>query len=134
MRAVTVSDYGKAPVLSNLPKPEPGPGQVLIRVQAAGMNPLDRLIASGGWKSQMPATFPLVLGADVAGVVDAVGPDKTTFQPGDEVTADVLRRVADAVAKGRIVPPPITRITLADVPAVLNKPVGQADGKTVVTP
>jgi NADPH:quinone reductase-like Zn-dependent oxidoreductase len=67
-----------------------------------------------------------------AGTLKAAGVTGINFQ--SKLTADVLRRVADAVAKGRIAPPPITRITLADVPAVLNKPVGQADGKTVVTP
>jgi NADPH:quinone reductase len=52
----------------------------------------------------------------------------------EQVTANALRRLADAVEKGRIEPPPITRINLADVPAVMNKPAGQADGKTVITP
>ncbi len=90
MRAVTVSDYGKEPVVSELPKPRPGPGQVLIKVRAAGMNPIDRLIAAGVWKAVMPATFPLVLGTDVSGVVDAVGPDETTFQAGDAVFGQLM--------------------------------------------
>ena len=78
MRAVSqVSDYGREPTVTNIPKPQPGPGQVLIKVLAAGMNPMDRSIAAGAMKARMPATFPLVLGADVAGVVDAVGPDGT---------------------------------------------------------
>jgi NADPH:quinone reductase len=90
MRAVTVSDYGKEPVVSELPKPQPGPGQILIKVHAAGMNPIDPLIAAGAWKALMPATFPLILGSDVSGVVDAVGPDETTFQPGDEVFGQLM--------------------------------------------
>jgi NADPH2:quinone reductase len=90
MRAVTVSAYGSEPVLSDLPKPEPGPGQVRIKVLAAGMNPMDRRIAAGAFKARMPAQFPLVLGADLAGVVDATGPDETTFQPGDEVFGQLM--------------------------------------------
>ncbi len=90
MRAVTVSDYGQEPVVSELPKPQPGPGQILIKVRAAGMNPIDRQIAAGVWKALMPATFPLVLGSDVSGVVDAVGPDETVFQPGDEVFGQLM--------------------------------------------
>jgi hypothetical protein len=56
-----------------MPTPQPGPGQVLIRLHAAGMNPMDRALASGAWKP-MPATFPMVLGADGAGVVEQLGP------------------------------------------------------------
>jgi NADPH:quinone reductase len=90
MRAVTVSDYGEEPVVSEVPKPQPGRGQVLIKVRAAGMNPIDRLIPAGIWKEIMPATFPLVLGSDVSGVVDAIGPDEATFQPGDEVFGQLM--------------------------------------------
>ena len=67
MRAVTVSAYGEDPVVSEVPKPQPGPGQLLIEVHAAGMNPIDRLIPTGVWKELMPATFPLVLGSNVPG-------------------------------------------------------------------
>jgi NADPH:quinone reductase-like Zn-dependent oxidoreductase len=90
MRAVTVSAYGQEPVVSEVPKPQPGPGQVLIKVHAAGMNPIDRLIPAGVWKELMPATFPLVLGSDLSGVVDAVGPGEAIFQPGDEVFGQLM--------------------------------------------
>lgn len=85
MKAVTINAYGAAPAVMLLPKPRAGRGQVLIRVLAAGMNPMDRTIASGAWKDAMPATFPLVLGADVAGVVEAVGQGVTKFGEGDEL-------------------------------------------------
>ena len=72
MRAVTVTEYGATPAVAEMPTPEPGPGQVLIKLRAAGMNPMDRTLASGAWKP-MPATFPMVLGADGAGVVEQLG-------------------------------------------------------------
>ena len=85
MRAITVSDYGASPQLTELPTPEPGPGQLMIKIQAASMNPMDRNIADGAFKDSMPARFPMVLGADVAGVVEALGDGATRFSPGDEV-------------------------------------------------
>jgi len=85
MQAIAVKEYGAAPELTDVPDPQPGPGQVLIKIDAAGMNPMDRMISSGGWKDVMPATFPLVLGADLAGVVETVGEGAGKFSPGDEV-------------------------------------------------
>jgi NADPH2:quinone reductase len=90
MRAITVSEYGASPAVTELPRPQPGPGQVLIAVQAAGMNPMDVQIADGGWKDRMPATFPMVLGADLAGAVDEAGPGAIRFGPGDAVFGQLL--------------------------------------------
>jgi NADPH:quinone reductase len=90
MRAITVSEYGASPSVTELPRPQPGPGQVLIAVQAAGMNPMDMQIADGGWKDRMPATFPMVLGADLAGIVEGGGPGAIRFAPGDAVFGQLL--------------------------------------------
>jgi NADPH:quinone reductase-like Zn-dependent oxidoreductase len=90
MRAITVSSYGASPSVTELPAPQAGPGQVLITTQAAGMNPMDLQIANGGWQAQMPATFPMVLGADLAGTVREDGPGATRFAPGDEVFGQLL--------------------------------------------
>ena len=90
MRAITVNEYGAAPALTEMPDPRPGSGQLLIRTEAAGMNPMDRTIANGGWKAQMPASFPLILGADLAGVIEAVGEGAGRFLPGDEVFGQLL--------------------------------------------
>lgn len=90
MKAIAVDAYGAAPAVKELPKPTAGRGQVLIKVRAAGMNPMDRTIANGGWKDLMPATFPLVLGADVAGIVETVGAGVTKFAEGDELFGQLL--------------------------------------------
>jgi NADPH2:quinone reductase len=90
MRAITVNEYGAAPALTEMPDPRPGSGQLLIRTEAAGMNPMDRTIANGGWKEAMPASFPLILGADLAGVIEAVGEGAGKFLPGDEVFGQLL--------------------------------------------
>jgi NADPH:quinone reductase len=90
MRAIAVSEYGGSPMVSDLPKPQPGPGQLTIRIEAAAMNPMDRKIADGAWRSQMAATFPLVPGADVAGVVEELGSGATRFASGDKVFGQLL--------------------------------------------
>jgi NADPH:quinone reductase len=89
MRAVTVNEYGATPEVAEVPTPQPGPRQVLMKMRAAGMNPMDRTLAAGAWQPA-PATFPMVLGADGAGVVEAVGEDATRFSPGDEVFGQLL--------------------------------------------
>src|SRR5580700_10264462 len=90
MRAITVSAYGSRPAVTELPTPQAGPGQVLIAIQVAGMNPMDANIANGGWKDVMPATFPMVLGADLAGTLREHGPGAARFAPGDEVFGQLL--------------------------------------------
>jgi NADPH:quinone reductase len=89
MRAVVVSEYGGKAEVVDLPIPEPRAGQVLIKVRAAGMNPMDRDIAAGGWQSFMPATFPMVLGVDVAGTIEADG-GSSRFAAGDAVMGQLL--------------------------------------------
>jgi NADPH:quinone reductase len=90
MRAITVSSYGASPSVTDLPTPQAGPGQVLIAIQAAGMNPMDVQIANGAWRDRVPATFPMVLGADLAGTVREDGPGGGRFAPGDEVFGQLL--------------------------------------------
>jgi NADPH2:quinone reductase len=90
MRTIAVSKYGAGPAVTELPRPRPGLGQVLIAVQAAGMNPMDMEIANGGWKDRMPATFPMVLGADLAGIVEEDGSGAVRFEPGDLVFGQLL--------------------------------------------
>lgn len=89
MRAVMVNEYGSTPVVADVPTPQPKAGQVRIRLSAAGMNPMDRVLASGDWRP-MPAIFPMVLGADGAGVVDKVGEGATRFSVSDNVFGQLL--------------------------------------------
>jgi NADPH:quinone reductase len=90
MRAVVVTEYGGKAETVDLPAPEAQAGQVLIKVRAAGMNPVDRAIAEGAWESVMPATFPLVLGVDVAGTVEDVGERQNRFSVGEAVMGQLL--------------------------------------------
>jgi alcohol dehydrogenase len=71
--------------MMELPRPEPGPGDLLVRVRAAGVNPLDYKIRDGKVKVLLPFSFPLILGTDLAGDVEAVGPGVTRFKVGDAV-------------------------------------------------
>ena len=75
MKAQVINDYGDVSVfgVQDMPVPEPGEGQVRVRVQAVGLNPLEIKIRAGLLKDQMPVSFPLILGYEMAGVVDAVG-------------------------------------------------------------
>jgi NADPH:quinone reductase-like Zn-dependent oxidoreductase len=90
MRALHVPAAGQRPQLSDLPVPEPGQGQVLIRVKAAGLNAIDNGIAAGMMAEMMEHAYPLVLGRDAAGVVAATGPGVTGIAVGEEVFGHVL--------------------------------------------
>jgi NADPH:quinone reductase-like Zn-dependent oxidoreductase len=86
-KAVRFDEYGGVDVLKviDVPQPVPGPGQVLVQVKAAGINPGEAKIRDGLLHARWPATFPSGEGSDLAGVVAATGPDVTGFSVGDEV-------------------------------------------------
>jgi NADPH:quinone reductase-like Zn-dependent oxidoreductase len=85
MKAVRVHRFGPPEVISfdDVPKPEPGRGEVVVRVAAAGIGPWDALIRSG--KSALPQPLPLILGSDMSGIVDSLGPGVANLKVGDEV-------------------------------------------------
>lgn len=87
MRAMTVTEFGGPEVLKlvDLPRPEPLPTEVLVRVEAAGVNPVDWKTRAGKGMAAVLGDPPFVPGWDVAGVVEAVGHGVTTLAPGDEV-------------------------------------------------
>ncbi len=85
MRAAYIEETGPPDVIrvGDLPIPEPGPGQALVRIRAVALNPFDLYIRAGTIKA--PLTFPHVLACDFAGVVEKVGPGAARFEPGDRV-------------------------------------------------
>jgi NADPH:quinone reductase-like Zn-dependent oxidoreductase len=89
MKAVRLYEYGGSEVLQyeDAPLPAVGPGEVLIQVHAASVNPVDWVMREGYFREFLPLSFPATLGRDVAGVVEAVGSAVTTLQPGDAVYA-----------------------------------------------
>ncbi|MEY4729707.1 MAG: hypothetical protein RL020_865 [Pseudomonadota bacterium] len=89
MRAAFIRHYGSndAIEISDQPTPAVGPRDVLIRVKAASVNPVDYKIRDGQLKTILPLKFPLVLGCDCAGVVEKCGAEVTSFKPGDAVYA-----------------------------------------------
>jgi len=82
MRAVTVTGFGAEPEVTERPVPEPGRGEVLVRLSAAGLNPFDWKVIDGVITD---VSFPLIIGTDGAGTVERVGAEVTGFQPGDPV-------------------------------------------------
>ena len=86
MRAVTSDGFEEQPRLGDdLPEPRPGVGELLVRVHASPVNGVDVFIATGGLRRMAEYEFPVTIGRDFAGVVEAVGGDVTSFTAGDEV-------------------------------------------------
>src|SRR2546421_4133248 len=85
MKAIRVHKFGGPEVLQldDVPDPKPGPGQVVVRVRAAGVNPVDTYVRSGNYA--MLPTLPYIPGNDCAGVIETVGEGVTRFKKGDRV-------------------------------------------------
>jgi NADPH2:quinone reductase len=84
MQALVLTRYNGPLELTGLPRPAPAAGQVLVRIAASGLNPLDTKIRAGA-AAHARHPLPLVLGIDMAGVVEEVGAGVTAFKAGDEV-------------------------------------------------
>jgi NADPH:quinone reductase-like Zn-dependent oxidoreductase len=89
MKAVVIDNYGGTEQLQlrDVERPQPAAGEVLIRVHAAGVNPVDWKIRRGMMRPILWLKFPIILGIDVAGVIEALGPDATRFPAGEAVFA-----------------------------------------------
>jgi len=96
--AVQFDTYGEIDVLEvrDVARPQPGPGEVVVRVKAAGINPGENAIRIGVFRDTWPATFPSGQGSDLAGRIEAVGPDVSTWTVGDEVIGWVDTRASQA--------------------------------------
>jgi NADPH:quinone reductase-like Zn-dependent oxidoreductase len=126
MKAVRIHEYGGPEVLKyeDGPRPAPGTGEVLIRVHAAGINPMDWKVRAGYLKDYLPYKLPMVPGWDVSGVIEATGAGVTRWQQGQEVYArpDISRDGAYAeyvvVREGEIAlkPHSIDHVRAAAVP------------------
>jgi len=98
VKAVRFDEYGGLDVLKvvDVPKPEPRPGQVLIQVKAAGINPGEAKIRAGLLHSRWPATFPSGQGSDLAGIVAETGEGVTSVSAGDELIGYTDNRASQA--------------------------------------
>jgi NADPH:quinone reductase-like Zn-dependent oxidoreductase len=98
MKAVRFDEYGPVDVLDvrEVPVPEPGPGQVLVKVRAAGINPGEAKVREGALSERWPATFPSGQGSDFAGVVERTGAGVSAVAPGDAVVGWVDTRSSQA--------------------------------------
>ena len=85
MKAIAVKSFKAMPELIEVAAPQPKQNEVLVRLSVAGMNPFDWKVADGMLDGQVPVTFPLVLGFDGAGTVEAVGTGTKRFKVGDQV-------------------------------------------------
>jgi NADPH:quinone reductase-like Zn-dependent oxidoreductase len=128
MRAIAEETFGGPIALMDLPTPEIGAGEVLIRVRAAGINPFDWKVADGALEDQMRHRFPLIPGFDAAGVIERVGADVTEFAEEDEVYGYLFKPVIGAGTYAEYVSAPAT--------IVAQKPVtvGFAEAAALPTP
>ena len=116
MSALTIDGYGDEPVLAQIATPTPGPGEVLLRVAGAALNPLDVKLVAGHLQDFFPvASFPYTVGTDLSGTVVAVGTGVTSWTVGDRVVGRTDPQVGGAVAEFALV----TASYLAPAPSAL---------------
>ena len=118
MKAIAIDDFGAPPSLHDLPVPAPGEDEVLVRVQASSVNGFDVSVANGRLKEMMEHRFPVVLGRDFAGTVEAAGPGVQSLRPGDAVFGVVTKPALGDGAFGEYVTAPVAYT--ARVPAGLD--------------
>jgi len=118
MRAYMLEGYGDASrtKLRDIPKPVPAAGEVLVRVEAAGLNPVDYKIREGALRVVARLSLPAVMGNEIAGVVESNGTGAKRFAPGDRVVARMVKEKLGAFAEFACVPEEL----LARAPAKLD--------------
>lgn len=101
MKAFTFKRYGKSPELGfdDIDFPSPGDDEILVKVYAVGLNPIDNMIPTGMFKRVLHFSLPATLGSDVSGVVVATGRRVTRFKAGDEVFASIFDRGTGSLAE-----------------------------------
>jgi NADPH:quinone reductase-like Zn-dependent oxidoreductase len=120
MKAIAIQRYGGPEVVEflDLPDPKMRPDWVLVRVRAAGVNPADRIVREGEADAMLDAQFPLIMGVDMAGVVEQVGAGVTEYQVGDKVIGYVHKDWLHGGTFAELVAAPVR--TLARKPASLD--------------
>jgi len=106
MKALTFARYGKSPGIgyADVPRPALQPDELLVKVHAAGLNPIDNMIPTGMFKPVLTMQLPAILGSDLAGIVVEVGSRVTRFKPGDAVFASVFDLGRGSLAEYAAVP------------------------------
>lgn len=101
MKAFTFKRYGKSPGLGidDVDFPSPGDDEILVKVYAVGLNPIDNMIPTGMFKRVLHFSLPATLGSDVSGVVVATGRRVTRFKTGDEIFASIFDRGTGSLAE-----------------------------------
>ena len=104
MKALRIHEYGTTPSLDEVPTPSAAAGQVLVRMSAASLNPLDIKIQQGVMRDYLKLAFPYTIGTDVTGVVEQVGTGVAQWQPGDKVVTRLNPDSGGAMAEFVVVP------------------------------
>src|SRR5215210_7079471 len=107
MRAFALTGFRETPTIVEIPLPEPAEGEVRVRVRAASLNGFDLSVASGRLQGMMEHRFPVVLGKDFAGEVDAVGDGVDGFSVGDRVFGVVMKDTLGDGSFGEFVTVPV---------------------------
>jgi NADPH:quinone reductase-like Zn-dependent oxidoreductase len=98
MQVVRFHSFGPPGVLvvDSVPRPpSPGAGQVLVRVRSAGVNPIDTAIRGGLVQNRVPVTLPAIPGVELSGTIQEVGPDVTTFAPGQAIYSNCIQNLGN---------------------------------------
>jgi NADPH:quinone reductase-like Zn-dependent oxidoreductase len=145
MKAVVLHEYGGPDKLKyeDVPDPVANEGQVLVRMTATSVNPIDYKMRSGAAKDRFPLEFPAILGRDIAGIVREVGPRVTQFKPGDKVMGLGLKTYAElTVVEAKdlaLVPDKLDLVKAAALPLVtltgeqlMTRGAGIQSGQTVL--
>jgi NADPH2:quinone reductase len=127
MRVITLPEFGAALELADIDTPQPDAGEVRVRVHAASVNGFDLAVAAGSLQGLLEHRFPVVLGKDFAGIVDAVGEDVTAYTVGDRVFGVVSKAHVGDGSFGEFVVVPAAG-GLAKLPAQIDFARGAALG------
>lgn len=117
MKAFTFKRYGKSPDqgFDDVDFPSPGADEILVKVHAVGLNPIDNMIPTGIFKPVLHFKFPATQGSDLAGVIVAVGARVTRFIPGDEIFASIFDTGMGSLAEFVVVPESLAAIKPANL-------------------